>query len=432
MTDTAASGILDRLDALRVWPYPRRVLVALGAAYFFAFYDVVNIGDVLPVIEKQFDISSETAAYAITIGLLGYVVGSLADAVVSDRVGRRPALLISIAMFTVGALITAFAGSFPVILVGRFITGMGIGAEIAAAAAYLNGISPTRMRGNAGCRAVVWGYVGIAITPFIAVAVVPNFTDGWRAMFLIAAVGGLAMIPLRLGLPESPRWLLQNGREDEALARVEEAEAFAATQGPPPPETELKPAEALRGFWVSAALFLAVWLIYYVGNYGWLTLAPTMLTHEGFSLTTSLSFLCVTGIGLVVGALGSVRYSERFERKFTISISLVVFAVALAVIGVAPVAAVIVVFGFIVSLTIGFAVPLMYVNTAEQFSSQLRARGVSMGDGLGHIGGAAAPLLILPAAAVSFFWGMSVMAVTGLIAAVLILFGQKMTGRSMD
>ena len=432
MTDTAASGILDRLDALRVWPYPRRGLVALGAAYFFAFYDVVNIGDVLPVIEKQFDISSETAAYAITIGLLGYVVGSLADAVVSDRVGRRPALLISIAMFTVGALITAFAGSFPVILVGRFITGMGIGAEIAAAAAYLNGISPTRMRGNAGCRAVVWGYVGIAITPFIAVAVVPNFTDGWRAMFLIAAVGGLAMIPLRLGLPESPRWLLQNGREDEALARVEEAEAFAATQGPPPPETELKPAEALRGFWVSAALFLAVWLIYYVGNYGWLTLAPTMLTHEGFSLTTSLSFLCVTGIGLVVGALGSVRYSERFERKFTISISLVVFAVALAVIGVAPVAAVIVVFGFIVSLTIGFAVPLMYVNTAEQFSSQLRARGVSMGDGLGHIGGAAAPLLILPAAAVSFFWGMSVMAVTGLIAAVLILFGQKMTGRSMD
>ena len=251
-------------------------------------------------------------------------------------------------------------------------------------------------------------------------------------MFVIAAVGGLAMIPLRTRLPESPHWLVERGEEEEALALVEEAERFAATREPPPPLAELKPPIALRSFWVSAPLFLAFWLIYYVGNYGWLTLAPTMLTNEGFSLTSSLSFLCVTGIGLIVGALGSVRYSERFERKFTIAVSLVVFAVALIVIGLAPVAAVIIVFGFIVSATIGFAVPLMYVNTAEQFSGQLRARGVAMGDGVGHLGGASAPLVILPAAAAGFFWGMGLMALTGLIAAVLILFGQRMTGRAMN
>jgi len=432
VTDTASNAIIGRLDAISVWPYPRRVLVALGAAYFFAFYDIVNIGDALPVIAKQFDISSQTAASAISVGLVGYVVGSLSDAVVSDRLGRRLALLVSVGMFTVGALITALSGSFEVLLVGRFITGMGIGAEIAAAAAYLNGISPTRLRGRAGCEAVVWGYVGIAITPFVALALVPNFTNGWRAMFVIAAVGGLAMIPLRTKLAESPRWLIERGEEDEALALVEEAERFAATQGPPPPMVELKPPVALRSFWVSAALFLAFWLIYYVGNYGWLTLAPTMLTNEGFSLTSSLSFLCVTGIGLIVGAVGSVRYSERFERKFTISVSLVVFAAALIVIGLAPVAAVIMIFGFIVSATIGFAVPLMYVTTAEQFSGQLRARGVAMGDGVGHLGGAAAPLVVLPAAAAGFFWGMGVMALTGLIAAVLILFSQRMTGRAMN
>ena len=431
MTGTAANAIIERLDAIRVWPYPRRVLIALGAAYFFAFYDIVNIGDALPVIAKQFEISSQTAASAITVGLVGYVVGSLSDAVVSDRLGRRLALLVSVGMFTVGALITAFSGSFTLLLVGRFITGMGIGAEIAAAAAYLNGISPTRLRGRAGCEAVVWGYVGIAITPFVALALVPNFSNGWRAMFVIAAVGGLAMIPLRTRLPESPHWLVERGEEEEALALVEEAERFAAAREPPP-LAELKPPIALRSFWVSAALFLAFWLIYYVGNYGWLTLAPTMLTNEGFSLTSSLSFLCVTGIGLIVGALGSVRYSERFERKFTIAVSLVVFAVALIVIGLAPVAAVIIIFGFIVSATIGFAVPLMYVNTAEQFSGQLRARGVAIGDGVGHLGGASAPLVILPAAAAGFFWGMGLMALTGLIAAVLILFGQRMTGRAMN
>ncbi|MFM9140876.1 MAG: MFS transporter, partial [Solirubrobacterales bacterium] len=220
------------------------------------------------------------------------------------------------------------------------------------------------------------------------------------------------------------------GREDEALALVEEAESFAATQGPAPPQPELKPATARRPFWTAALLFLAIWLIYYVANYGWLTLAPTLLTDKGFSLSTSLTFLCISGIGFVVGAWASVRFSERFERKFTICVGLVVFSVSLAVIGLAPVGAVITIFGFIVSATIGFAVPLMYVFTAEQFSTQTRARGVAMGDGVGHIGGAAAPLIILPAAAAGFFWGMAVMALAGLISAVLVLFGQRMTGRA--
>ncbi len=80
MTDTASNAIIERLDAIRVWPYPRRVLIALGAAYFFAFYDIVNIGDALPQIAEQFDISSQTAASAISVGLVGSVLGSLADA----------------------------------------------------------------------------------------------------------------------------------------------------------------------------------------------------------------------------------------------------------------------------------------------------------------------------------------------------------------
>lgn len=210
---------------------------------------------------------------------------------------------------------------------------------------------------------------------------------------------------------------------------VEEAESFAATKPQPADVPELKPAGKMRPFWISAALFFTLWLIYYVGNYGWLTLAPTLLTGQGFTLTTSLAFLCVTGIGLVVGAAAAVRYSERFERKFTVAVGLLVFAVSLAVIGLVPEAAVIMGFGFIVSFTIGFAVPLMYVLTAEQYPTERRARGLAVGDGLGHLGGAAAPLLILPAAAVGFFWGMGVMALAGLLAAVLVLFSARMTGR---
>ena len=58
--------MIERLDAIRVWPYPRKVLGALGAASFFAFYDVVNSGDALPEIAKQFDVSSTTSACSVT------------------------------------------------------------------------------------------------------------------------------------------------------------------------------------------------------------------------------------------------------------------------------------------------------------------------------------------------------------------------------
>ena len=250
-------------------------------------------------------------------------------------------------------------------------------------------------------------------------------------MFIIGAVGALVVLPLRLGLPPSVRWLIAEGREQQAKDAVVEIEQFAGREGPIP-VAKPQPTVAPGSFVTLAALFLGVWFIYYIGNYGWLTLAPTLLTKQGFTLSASLSFLCVTGFGFVVGALLSIRVGERFERKFTIAATLVVYAVALAIIGLEPTPAVVMGFGFIVSATIGLAVPILYVNTAEQFRSLMRARGVASTDGIGHVGGAIAPLLILPAAAAGFFWGMGVMALSGLIAAALVLLGRRMTGHSIS
>lgn len=426
-------GPIARLDRLPIWPYPRRVLAVIGAAYFFAFFDVVNIGAALPAIARHFDITSGHASIAISLGLAGYVVGAFADSWVSDRIGRRQALFVSVALFSIGTLIAALAPSFELLVIGRFIAGMGIGAEIAAAAAYLAGISPAHLRGRAGSIAVAWAFVGFAVVPFVALLLVPNFADGWRYLFLIGGIGGLIVLPFRRHLPDSPRWLLARGDLEGAERGVAAAEAFVAAapgaaerSAPPTPE----PAQP-RPFAITALLFTAIWFAYYIGNYGWLTLAPTLLTKEGFSLSASLGFLSVTGIGFVVGAVLAIRLSERVERKHTIIGTLAVYAAALLLIGLVPDAPVIVVAGFVVSLTIGLVIPIMYVYTAEHFTSGLRARGIAIGDGLGHLGGAIVPWIVLPAAAVGFVWGMTAMAVSGVVALVLVLFGRRMTGRTI-
>ena len=180
-------------------------------------------------------------------------------------------------------------------------------------------------------------------------------------------------------------------------------------------------------------LFIGIWFVYYVGNYGWLTLAPTLFTDKGYSLAASTTYLIVSGIGFLVGAYATTHFSDRLERKYTIAVFAVVLGISLLVIGFFVSPTIIIIFGFIASTTIGLLVPMLYTYTAEHFSTNARATGVALTDGLGHVGGALAPLIVLGA---NSAWGFSaaflVMGISGFVAAALILFGITATGRSLE
>ena len=138
----------------------------------------------------------------------------------------------------------------------------------------------------------------------------PTFASGWRILFLIGAVGGATILFMRRGLPPSPRWLVSQGRTDEAREVVAEAEetALEVIDGDRLPEPEPVPDEApaervpvkalpSRPVAGRVLLFVAIWFVYYIGNYGWLTLAPTLFTDKGYSLADSTTYLVVSGSG---------------------------------------------------------------------------------------------------------------------------------------
>ncbi len=438
-------GPLARLDRIPVWPYERKLLWVVGAGYFFAFFDIVTISFAVPVITKQFHVSTATVTLSVTSSLIGYIIGAFADSTIADKWGRRLSLEISVAVFSIGTVLAALSANVGELIVFRFISGLGIGAEIASVTTYIGEISPAPLRGRYTSWATTAAYAGFAAVPFIARALVPTFADGWRVLFAIGALGGVTILFLRRGLPPSPRWLMTQGRAEEARAVVAEAEQTARdNMDGDLPEPEPVPDEAMaERFPIKAllrppmlrrvALFVGIWFVYYVGNYGWLTLAPTLFTDKGYSLAASTTYLIVSGLGFLAGAYATTHFSDRLERKHTTAIITVVWAISLFCIGFFVSATVIIVFGFVASMTIGLLVPMLYTYTAEHFSTNARATGVALTDGLGHIGGALAPLIVLGA---NSAWGFSsafvVMGVTGLLAGALILLGIEATGRSLE
>jgi MFS transporter, putative metabolite:H+ symporter len=445
--DTSASNALARLDRIPIWPYKRSLLWVVGAGYFFAFFDIVTIGYAIPVISKQFGVSTEAVSVAVTSSLIGYIIGAYADSTIADIWGRRVSLAISVGLFTLGTLVAAFSPSVTFLVIWRFVAGLGIGAEIAFVTSYMGEISPARLRGRYTSWATTFAYAGFSVVPVIACFLVPAYPWGWRLLFVIGALGGLTILFMRRNLEETPRWLLAHGRTSEAEAIVAEAEECArARLGHELPDPSPVPKEEASESFPTVALLkppylwrvillIAIWFAYYVGNYGWLTLAPSLLVGQGYKLQEGIGFLIVTGVGFLAGAATTTLFSDRIERKFsTIAVALVWSAV-LFVIGFFPTPPMIMVGGFIASLTIGLLVQVLYTYTAEHFSTRSRATGVALTDGLGHIGGALAPFFALSLGEQGlggFSGAFVVMGVSGLIAAALLSLGVRATGRSLE
>ncbi|MEP3275685.1 MAG: MFS transporter [Stappiaceae bacterium] len=444
-TQAEAATIIARLDRIPVWPYPRSVLWIVGFGFFFAFFDIVTIGFAVPVVVEQFGITSELASWAISGSLIGYIIGSFLDSRIADRFGRRISLMISVTFFTFGSLMSATSPDIWWLIGWRVISGMGIGAEISAVSTYLGELSPASRRGRNTAWAIAAGMLAFAVVPFVALALVPNFDWGWRALLVVGALGGLVIGLMRGGLPQSAHWLLSKGRIAEAEAVVANAEKRAENSlgaGLPEPE----PAQVQAPFGQSTfgslikppyvqrlILIATIWFVYYIGNYAWLTLAPTLFVKEGYSLSHSIVFMVLSGVGFVVGALIAVQLSDRAERKITISFICLVWATSLFIIGWKPSDVVIMICGFVASTTIGLLIPILYTYTAENFPTGIRATGVSATDGLGHIGGALAPLIVLAAFHHWHFEGaFAVMACTGLLAAVLLMLGIRTTGKPLS
>lgn len=236
--DTVETDIPARLDRLPWGRFHTLVVAALGITWILDGLEVTLAGSLAGALKASpvLQFSNTDVGIAASAYLGGAVLGALFFGWLTDRLGRKKLFFITLAVYLTATAATAFSWNLASFVVFRFVTGAGIGGEYAAINSTIQELIPARMRGWTDL--VINGsfWVGAALGAVGSIVLLdPAVIDpehGWRAAFLIGAVLSLAIVFMRMWLPESPRWLMTHGRLDEAQRVVASIEARFANLPP--------------------------------------------------------------------------------------------------------------------------------------------------------------------------------------------------------
>lgn len=314
---------IERLPFSR-WHLKMGTIVATG--WFFDGFDALAIAYVLPVLIPLWHLNFGQVGVLIGMGYAGQLIGSIFFGWLGERIGRVPVFRYTLILYTVMSIVCAFAWSYDSLFWMRMIQGLGLGGEIPILASYIGEFAKASHRGRYGLGFQLWFSISFIFVSGISYLVVPHW--GWQAMFLIGAIPAIIIIPMRRLMPESPRWLANKGRFDDANAILTKIEDEISEHGAKPLPAipvgvvAVKPSTArigdlLRG--VYRRRTLAVWTIWfctYIIVYGLNTTVPSLLrTVYHASLEQSISFgFFASGLGLCFTVTG-IFLIDIYGRK---------------------------------------------------------------------------------------------------------------------
>ncbi len=451
-TSSSGAAIIARQDRIPIWSLSYLFIGIIGVGFLFTFFDIfdINVSFIqtctqivtgclpgpppgLTSAPPGLVLASDKLGLPVLLNLVGYVIGALILSPLADRFGRRDILLITLVITGLGSLFTAFVQDYTTFIIARVITGIGVGADLALVTVYINEVAPSNGRAkytslifimsSLGAFLGIW--LGLILTtppanfplglPFAQATVqivnkLPQFAgSGWRWMYGIGAILALIGIVLRFRLPESPRWLISQGRVQEADEIVSDMEQRAVKKlvNLPPVGSELHfhtgekhatYAEILTNpvYLRRTLLLFSMWFIAFITVYTIGVGITTILSGLGYPPPEAGLITAVGVFGFIACAVFDYGFSERLERKYWLPISAVLTILGGVIIGVSgasnfwltAIGAIILFIGF------NLFVPMAWAWSAENYPTRARATGFALVDGIGHVGGGVGILLI--------------------------------------
>ena len=414
------------------------LICALG--FMFDSFDTYIISYAMPVIIKEWQLDAVTAGTINAAGIWGMVFGGVVCGPLTDRIGRRMGLIVTILGFSLITGLAAFSSSVTQLIAIRFTSGLALGGMIPCAAALISELVNSRHRGRMTALLPTLWPTGMFLAAMISLAYVPNY--GWRGLFLIGALPALLAVFVFRSMNESPRWLMDTGQpekakavlrrlgaQEEDLERLETPQTTEKRVGIPI-STLFKPPYRKR-----MVLTCGYYFFSYFGYYGFLLWLPTILASVyGMSLTKTFTYTVMTGAMAIAGRLCALYTIERFGRR---QLFLVGFGVA---------GFVAILFCFLKDPTYLLALLCTVVffyeqgvqgtvaYTPELYPSTVRTTASGVSAGFGRISGALSSIIFGYFMSVGWYNGIYItMAIMFWIAALLVFFlGIETKGKTLE
>jgi sugar porter (SP) family MFS transporter len=365
-------------------------LVAAIGGLIFGF-DTAIVAGATRYMKEQFSLNALQEGWAVSVVLIGCMFGAGLAGPISDRIGRRRFMLISAVLFLVSAVGCALPRTITEFVVFRFVGGLGIGSAAVLSPLYIAEIAPARVRGalvSVNQLAIV---TGILLAYFVNWIFASSGPSNWRWMYAMGALPSVLFFLLLLRVPESPRWLVKKGREDEArsiLTRADSAEAAAAGIRDIKDTLALEEGsfrEIFRPAFRRPLLIAVVLAVFQqiTGINAILYYAPRIFEGAGFARMSAIGQSAIVGLVNMLFTIVAIVLADKVGRRPLLLVATGGMGVSLLLLGAAfkfpllPASALL----FIILLYIAFFAsamgPLVWVVMAEIFP--IKVRGSAMG-----------------------------------------------------
>ncbi|GLC91319.1 MFS transporter [Cupriavidus sp. TA19] len=407
------------------------VLAWCALVIIFDGYDLAVAGLALPYIMKDFNVGATHAGMMVSAALFGAMCGAVFLGTLADRIGRRRAIALCVALFSVFTAAAGLARDPVTFGVFRFVAGLGIGGVMPAVVAQMTEFSPRKMRGTL-VTLMFSGYsVGGMIAALLGKGLIEHY--GWQAVFF-AAAAPVVIVPFLLrSMPESIPYLIRARRNVE-LAAI--AVRLSADYRPRPddqfviatePTTGSTPIRSLFAngrsvstcmFWVT--FFMCLFMVYALSS--WLT---KIMANAGYSLGSALTFVLILNLGGMIGAIGGGMLADRYSIKRVLLCMFALAGISITLLGYKPPSAALYVLLCLAGAsTIGTQI-VVYAYAGQYYPLSIRATGIGWASGVGRLGAISAPVILGFVVAMTLplqlnFLLMAVPAVIAFIAVLLI------------